>query len=168
MSCSICGASGHNARTCPIKQKAEAPPDRGHDRMVIAIDNSSEEKLHEIAAAVMKAKREIDSNARGTIVIGDEKKCHTRFLIYLRIFPRISRMNKSHRPYAHIKAQKEVKEMEGYMCIFCGGIYNDAHGHHLLPYSEGGPATIHAMTTACIACHQRYHAGRSGPDIIRF
>ncbi|WP_157982613.1 hypothetical protein [Simplicispira lacusdiani] len=40
--------------------------------MIIAIDNTDEESLHKIAAVVMKAKREIDPNARGTIVIGDE------------------------------------------------------------------------------------------------
>jgi hypothetical protein len=41
--------------------------------MIIAIDNTDEESLNEIAARVMKAKREIDPNARGTIVIGDRK-----------------------------------------------------------------------------------------------
>ncbi|MCG5510207.1 hypothetical protein [Ectothiorhodospira lacustris] len=41
--------------------------------MIIAIDNTDEESLHEIAAAVMKAKRKIAPNARETIVIGDER-----------------------------------------------------------------------------------------------
>ena len=41
--------------------------------MIIAIDNTDEESLHKIASAVMEAKRKIAPNARGTIVIGDEK-----------------------------------------------------------------------------------------------
>ncbi|WP_459678688.1 hypothetical protein [Pseudomonas fluorescens] len=40
--------------------------------MIIAIDNTDEESLHKIAAAVMEAKRKIAPNSRGTIVIGNE------------------------------------------------------------------------------------------------
>ena len=50
------------------------------------------------------------------------------------------------RPSDHIKAQKEVKKREGYMCLRCGGVYADAHGHHLLYFSEGGPANFYTMT----------------------
>ncbi|WP_404826241.1 HNH endonuclease [Pectobacterium odoriferum] len=72
------------------------------------------------------------------------------------------------RPSGHIKAQKEVKVREGYMCLRCGGVYEDSHGHHLLYYSEGGPANFHTMTTMCPACHRKYHAKRANIDIIRF
>lgn len=71
MACSKCGKPGHNARSC-TESTNSAPIINGRDRMIIAIDNSDEESLHKIASAVMKAKRKIDSNARGTIVIGDE------------------------------------------------------------------------------------------------
>jgi 5-methylcytosine-specific restriction endonuclease McrA len=72
------------------------------------------------------------------------------------------------RSYKHIKAQKEVKEQEGYMCLLCGEVFSNAHGHHLMYYSEGGSATFHSMTTLCPTCHQRYHSGKARPDIIRF
>ena len=72
------------------------------------------------------------------------------------------------RPPSHVKAQKEVKEREGYMCLRCGGVYKDAHGHHLLYYSEGGPANYHTMATKCPKCHRKYHAKKANIDIIRF
>lgn len=73
MACSKCGKAGHNARSCPDGPSEEKSIVGGRDRMIIAIDNTDEESLHEIAAAVMKAKRKIAPNARGTIVIGDER-----------------------------------------------------------------------------------------------
>ncbi|WP_459678880.1 HNH endonuclease [Pseudomonas fluorescens] len=54
------------------------------------------------------------------------------------------------------------------MCLRCGGVYKDAHGHHLLYYSEGGPANYHTMTTKCPSCHRLYHAKKANIDIIRF
>ncbi|MCA6961019.1 MULTISPECIES: hypothetical protein [Pectobacterium] len=48
--------------------------------MIIAIDNSDEESLNEIASIVMKAKRKIDPRARGTIVIGDEQSLPHKIL----------------------------------------------------------------------------------------
>lgn len=75
MPCRICGKAGHNSRTCPDKEDDSNASEVGaRDRMLIAIDYSSEEKLHEIASVVMKAKREIDPDARGTIVIGNAKE----------------------------------------------------------------------------------------------
>lgn len=72
MACSKCGQSGHNARSCQNGSPGGASLINGRDRMIIAIDNTNEESLHEIAKEVMAAKRKIDPNARGTIVIGDE------------------------------------------------------------------------------------------------
>ncbi|EGR0637454.1 hypothetical protein E5T98_21560 [Vibrio vulnificus] len=51
--------------------------------MIIAIDNTDEESLHAIAMEVMKAKRLIDPQARGTIVIGDEKSLPHKVLALL-------------------------------------------------------------------------------------
>jgi len=72
------------------------------------------------------------------------------------------------RPYSHNKEQKKVKEREGYLCLLCGGVHSDAHGHHLLYYSEGGGANYHTMTTMCKKCHVKYHNKKSNVDIIRF
>jgi len=72
------------------------------------------------------------------------------------------------RPTNHVNAQKEVKKREGYMCLRCAGVYADAHGHHLLYYSEGGPANFYTMTTMCPPCHRKYHSKKANIDIIRF
>jgi hypothetical protein len=72
MACSKCGKSGHNAKSCQEANVGHTSVVGGRDRMIIAIDNTDEESLHKIAAAVMEAKRKIAPNARGTIVIGDE------------------------------------------------------------------------------------------------
>jgi hypothetical protein len=75
MPCKICGMSGHNSRKCPENGENNDVSIVGNrDRMLIAIDNSSEEKLHEIVAKVMQAKREIDPYARGTIAIGNARE----------------------------------------------------------------------------------------------
>lgn len=73
MACSKCGKGGHNARSCNESSSGNNSIVNGRDRMIIAIDNTDEESLHKIAYEVMKIKRKIDPNARGTIVIGDEK-----------------------------------------------------------------------------------------------
>ncbi|BCL61598.1 hypothetical protein DGMP_22910 [Desulfomarina profundi] len=72
MACSKCGKTGHNARSCPENRSSQKKIINGRDRMIIAIDNTDEESLNKIAALVMEAKRKIDPNARGTIVLGDE------------------------------------------------------------------------------------------------
>ena len=72
MACSKCGDAGHNVRSCRNSSDNSASVVNGRDRMIIAIDNTDEASLHKIASAVMEAKRKIDPNARGTIVIGDE------------------------------------------------------------------------------------------------
>ncbi len=72
------------------------------------------------------------------------------------------------RPKEHIKAQKEVKELEGYQCLVCGIVTKSAHGHHLIPYSEGGSADMQNMTALCPSCHRKYHNGELKIDIYRF
>ena len=72
------------------------------------------------------------------------------------------------RPYAHVKAQKEVKEFEAYQCLVCGEVTQKAHGHHLIPYSEGGTANLQNMATLCPSCHIKYHRGELKIDIHRF
>ncbi|NEO84176.1 MAG: HNH endonuclease [Spirulina sp. SIO3F2] len=61
------------------------------------------------------------------------------------------------RPYPHRKAQKEVKNVEAYQCMVCGVVTRKAHGHHLIPYSEGGAPHLQNMITFCPDCHRKYH-----------
>ena len=86
MACSQCGNHGHNARSCPSNPQKNQTSTviNGRDRMIIAIDNTDEESLHAIAAVVMKAKRQIDPNARGTIVVGDERSLPHKVLALLK------------------------------------------------------------------------------------
>ncbi|GAB4340939.1 MAG: hypothetical protein OHK0047_32440 [Leptolyngbyaceae cyanobacterium] len=70
------------------------------------------------------------------------------------------------RPKEHIKAQRETVKMEGGVCLVCGA--GKAQGHHLVYYSEGGPADVQAMVGLCPKCHADYHAGRLKVDIDRF
>ena len=77
-------------------------------------------------------------------------------------------MAKSKRPNEHIKAQKKVKEVEGYKCAICRCVTKDAQGHHLISYSRGGSSDLQNMITMCASCHRRYHSGELNIDICRF
>lgn len=72
------------------------------------------------------------------------------------------------RPTDHIKAQKEGKEQESYMCMLCLKQYKGNHGHHLIHYSENGPAISENIVTLCPDCHKKYHAGEIPIDIGRY
>ncbi|MDD1428613.1 HNH endonuclease [Dolichospermum sp. ST_sed9] len=52
--------------------------------------------------------------------------------------------------------------------MVCGKITQKAHGHHLIPYSEGGEADLQNMITFCPECHRKYHSGELNIDIDRF
>lgn len=65
----------------------------------------------------------------------------------------------------HLNAQKAVKELEEYQCFFCGRIDKKAHGHHVIYYSEGGPASERLMITLCPPCHRGYHNGKLKIDL---
>lgn len=64
------------------------------------------------------------------------------------------------RNYSHVKAQKDGKERDGYVCMVCGKHSEKAEGHHVIEVSEGGPASINNIITLCPQCHKEYHAGR--------
>jgi 5-methylcytosine-specific restriction endonuclease McrA len=72
------------------------------------------------------------------------------------------------RPKEHIKVQKEVKERDGYECEICGRVTEKAHGHHVIPYKDDGPADLINMMTLCPECHRAYHSGEVKVDIWRF
>ena len=67
MSCSICNEKGHNARTCPYKDK-EVPRDCA---LWMKFDNLTE---REAAAQVIKDKARIAPKARGTAAKGDARE----------------------------------------------------------------------------------------------
>ena len=60
--------------------------------------------------------------------------------------------------------RSEMKQSQG----LCGKITQKAHGHHLIPYSEGGEAHLQNMITFCPECHRKYHSGELNIDIDRF
>ena len=69
----------------------------------------------------------------------------------------------------HLKSQKQVKIVENSICIVCCETRPEkAHGHHLIPYSEGGSSDLGNFLTLCRDCHVEYHAGKLNIDIIRF
>ena len=72
------------------------------------------------------------------------------------------------RSYDHVKAQKEGKKRDSYMCFFCGRICTKNHGHHIIQYAEDGPGTASNIITLCQECHREYHAGKIQIDIGTF
>lgn len=68
----------------------------------------------------------------------------------------------------HRKAQKDGKERDGYVCMICGKYCENAHGHHVIYVSEGGPATTNNIVTLCEECHRDYHNGNLKIDIGTF
>jgi 5-methylcytosine-specific restriction endonuclease McrA len=68
----------------------------------------------------------------------------------------------------HLKAQKEGKEIDAYMCFFCNTVDSRNHGHHIILFSENGSASVDNIITLCPGCHREYHAGRIKIDIGRF
>lgn len=72
------------------------------------------------------------------------------------------------RPIEHIRAQKEGKRKENNVCVVCGRKTRNAEGHHLIPFSECGPADDVNITAMCRRCHRLYHSGKLPIDIDRF
>ena len=67
MRCSCCGKEGHNARTCPYKDK-DMPRNRG---LWVKFDNLTEREESELLAGIIKVKGRIAPRARGTSANGD-------------------------------------------------------------------------------------------------
>jgi len=68
----------------------------------------------------------------------------------------------------HLLAQKHGKELENYTCANCLKKFSGNHGHHIIPYSEGGEADLQNIITLCPECHRAYHSGELKIDITRF
>lgn len=68
MSCSICGKSGHNAKTCPKRNK------RNSDYALwVKFDNIAESEATDLLHSIMKSKSKIAPNARGTYAKASKK-----------------------------------------------------------------------------------------------
>ena len=68
----------------------------------------------------------------------------------------------------HIKAQKDGKELDSFMCFFCLETSKSNHGHHIIQYSESGNGDIENIITLCEKCHRDYHSGKIKIDLGRF
>jgi 5-methylcytosine-specific restriction endonuclease McrA len=75
----------------------------------------------------------------------------------------------AHRPYSHLKSQKNIKKEQENICSVCLNVSDSgAHGHHLIPFSEGGSENLSNFLTLCKSCHADWHSGRLKIDISRF
>jgi 5-methylcytosine-specific restriction endonuclease McrA len=72
------------------------------------------------------------------------------------------------RPLIHEKMQKMSKAKDDYVCSFCNKKEKSAHAHHLIPFSEGGTASLKNFITLCSNCHKDYHSRKIIIDIDRF
>lgn len=68
----------------------------------------------------------------------------------------------------HLRAQREGKELDQYVCFLCLRQFHGNHGHHIIPYSEDGEPSVQNMITLCPECHRAYHSGKIKLDIGRF
>lgn len=74
MRCSICGKEGHNARTCPFKDK-EVPRNQA---FWMKIDNLTEREAADLHAQIVKDKTRIAPKARATAAKGDVRELPVR------------------------------------------------------------------------------------------
>ena len=81
MRCSICGAEGHNARTCPYKDK-DVPRNRA---FWVKVDNLTEREESDLLAQFVKDKGRIAPKGRATSVKGDVKELPGRIREALRL-----------------------------------------------------------------------------------
>ncbi len=59
----------------------------------------------------------------------------------------------------HVRAQKEGKIRDGYVCQICGSRYC-AEGHHVIDYQFGGAPDKNNIVTLCRNCHKKVHGGK--------
>ena len=75
----------------------------------------------------------------------------------------------TNRCYSHVKQQKAIKAAEEHICVVCwADDKKHARGHHLIPFSEDGPASLSNFVTLCNDCHKKYHAKKLNIDLYRF
>ena len=81
MKCSICGKEGHNARTCPYRDK-DVPRDRA---LWVKVDNLTEREETDLLTQFIRDKQRIAPKARATSVNGSVKELPGRILDALRL-----------------------------------------------------------------------------------
>ena len=59
----------------------------------------------------------------------------------------------------HIRAQKEGKKRDGYICQICGSTEH-VEGHHVIDYAYGGAADKDNIVTLCSDHHKKVHSGK--------
>lgn len=74
MRCRICGKEGHNARTCPYREK-EVPRNRA---FWVKVDNLTEREETDLLAQIVKDKGRIAPKARATAAKGDVRELPDR------------------------------------------------------------------------------------------
>lgn len=82
MRCSICGETGHNARTCPQK---EASSERSH-ALWMKVDNITPKEASDLQIAFQKDKERIAPCGRGTAVKGSVRELPNRIKERLALF----------------------------------------------------------------------------------
>lgn len=65
----------------------------------------------------------------------------------------------------HIRAQREGRERDMYVCQICGSS-NHTEGHHMIDYQYGGAADSDNIITLCHKHHRDVHNGII--DLFRF
>jgi len=65
----------------------------------------------------------------------------------------------------HIKAQRDGKERDLYVCQICGATEN-VQGHHVFDVQYGGAADSENIITLCDEHHKKVHKGKI--SIIKF
>ena len=74
MSCSICGEEGHNARTCPLRNR-DVPRDYA---LWMKFDNITQKEAADLQAQIIKDTARIAPQARGTGVKGPVRELPER------------------------------------------------------------------------------------------
>ena len=72
MSCSICGADGHNSRTCPNNKK------ENNHALWVKFDNISEEDADELLKNIIDVKRKVAPEARAAYAKADRRQLPSR------------------------------------------------------------------------------------------
>ena len=74
MSCTICGAKGHNARSCPYRDK-DVPRDHA---LWMKFDNMTQREAADLQSQIMRDKNRIAPEARGTSAKGKKSELPAR------------------------------------------------------------------------------------------
>ena len=66
--------------------------------------------------------------------------------------------NMAKRPTAHIRAQREGKVRDLFICQVCGSTEH-IEGHHIIDHQYEGAANVDNIISLCHDCHSKVHKG---------